>query len=87
MPLLPHWRGSVVPYTFIEGPQAWYAPDQLARQDEWLHVLSAGQVAELEAAVESALARGLAKLDAAGEALSVVGGVLVWLTVWVRVWL
>ncbi|KIZ03879.1 hypothetical protein MNEG_4075 [Monoraphidium neglectum] len=63
--------GAVVPYTFVEGPDVWYSADQLARQDEWLHVLTDEQVAELEAAVEGALQSGVAQLDDTGKYLSV----------------
>lgn len=57
----------------IEGPDAWYSSDQLAAQDEWLHVLTQQHVAELEAAVEGALASGLARVDDTGKYLVMVG--------------
>lgn len=41
----------------ITGPRAWRGPDMAARPDEWTHVLSAGQIDELDAAVEAVLAR------------------------------
>jgi len=63
-----------VPYTIIEGPDVWYAEDQLKRQDEWLHVLSPEHIQELEAAIQGALDAGLIWEEQGGARLNVVGG-------------
>jgi hypothetical protein len=68
----PPRNGAAVPYTFLEGPDVWYAADQLARQDEWLHVVNDVQIAELESAIEGVLKSGLAKLDDTGKYLNFV---------------
>jgi hypothetical protein len=47
----------VVPYTLIEGPDAWTAADYPVLEDHMLH-LSPAHVAELDAAVEAVLASG-----------------------------
>ena len=64
--------GSIVPYTFVEGPESWTADDQHARESEWLHELSPQQVAELEAAVASAIEGGKIWRDESGKYLDVV---------------
>jgi len=47
----------------IEGPQAWYGRDLAGREAEWLHVWSAEETAEIEAAVHDADRRGLEILE------------------------
>jgi Taurine catabolism dioxygenase TauD, TfdA family len=43
----------------IQGPSAWNAADMRAREAEWSYRLSLPEIAEIEAAVQSASARGL----------------------------
>lgn len=47
----------------IEGPHVWRGPEMATRKDEWLHVLSAPELADLDAAVERVLSRDLDILD------------------------
>lgn len=44
--------------SFIESPADWRGPD-ISRRDDWIHVLSADEVKEIEAAVRGARAAGL----------------------------
>ncbi|GLC60278.1 hypothetical protein PLESTB_001593600 [Pleodorina starrii] len=57
----PNWeicrQGSVVPFTLIEGRDAWTAADYPVLEDHMLH-LTPEHVAELDAAVEAVLASG-----------------------------
>ena len=46
------------PQRAVEGPAAWYRAD-VARSAEWLHELTADQIAEIDAAVENVLRRGV----------------------------
>eukprot|EP00775_Hariotina_reticulata_P003159 gene3159-3437_t len=46
-------QGSVVPYTLIEGPDAWYGQQQRQQPQQWLHELTGPELEELEAAVEA----------------------------------
>jgi len=48
-----------VPRSLIEGPSAWIGADLRQRPGDWIYTLSAGEVAEIEAAVASVQARGL----------------------------
>ena len=41
------------------GPQAWYSEDMAARGDEWRHVWTADEIAEIRAAVQSVMDRDL----------------------------
>lgn len=43
----------------VIGSTDWFGPDKAARETEWTHVLTPSDVAEIEAAVGSVLARGL----------------------------
>src|SRR6516165_7164412 len=40
----------------IQGPSAWYGPEQDARRD-WIHDLSAGELGEIERAVQATVDR------------------------------
>ena len=46
------------PGTLIEGRSAWYGPD-MARSDDWVHQLSAAEVAEVDAAVQTMVRRSV----------------------------
>ena len=46
----------------VAGPAAWRADDMAARQD-WIHVLSADEIAEVEGAMAAVRDRGLAMID------------------------
>lgn len=43
----------------IEGPSVWFGQDMAARESDWTYVLTPSDVAEIEAALASVLARGL----------------------------
>ena len=43
----------------VESPAVWFGPDMAAREAEWTYVLTPSDVAEIEAALASVLARGL----------------------------
>ena len=43
----------------VEGARVWRGPDMATRSDEWTYRLSAGEVAELDAAVAEVQSRGL----------------------------
>jgi hypothetical protein len=43
----------------IEGPSAWVGADMRGREAEWSYRLSPAEIAEIEAALKSVLARGL----------------------------
>ncbi|MBT5664684.1 MAG: TauD/TfdA family dioxygenase [Rhodospirillaceae bacterium] len=47
----------------IAGPQVWRGPDMAGRIDEWRQEMSATHIAELDAAVEGVLSRGLEIVD------------------------
>jgi Taurine catabolism dioxygenase TauD, TfdA family len=49
----------ITPMRPIAGPSVWFAPDMRGREAEWSYQLSAIEVAELESALRSVLARGL----------------------------
>lgn len=48
-----------VPRAPVQGPSVWFGPDMAAREAEWTYVLTAADMAEIEAALASVLARGL----------------------------
>src|SRR5262249_32262953 len=48
----------------IDGPPAWTGAD-LRQRDDWIYELSSSEIAEIEAATESVLARGLDIADVA----------------------
>ena len=52
----------------VSTPQAWYGPDLARRPEEWTHVFSAEEAAELRAAIAAVEARGLDVTDIAPEA-------------------
>ncbi|HEX3952211.1 MAG TPA: TauD/TfdA family dioxygenase [Stellaceae bacterium] len=62
----------------VEGPSAWIGRDLRARENEWIHQLSASEIAELEAATASVRARGLdiAEIKRADFPLPTLGPVL-----------
>ena len=43
----------------VEGPAVWFGPGMAAREMEWTYVLTPADLAEIEAALASVLARGL----------------------------
>jgi hypothetical protein len=43
----------------VDGPTVWFGPEMAAREAEWTYVLTPSDVAEIEAALASVLARGL----------------------------
>ena len=43
----------------IEGPSAWIGADMRGREAEWTYCLSSSEIAEIEAALKSVLARGI----------------------------
>lgn len=43
----------------VEGPAVWFGPGMAARETEWTYVLTPADLAEIEAALASVLARGL----------------------------
>lgn len=47
----------------VIGPQAWYGPDMARRRDEWIHVLSAAEIAELRQAIARVEAAGMDVVD------------------------
>lgn len=49
----------------VEGEHVWRGPDMATRRDEWLHVLTSGELADLDAAVEDVDSQGLDILDIA----------------------
>ncbi len=50
------------PLRAVEGPAAWYRAE-MVRSEEWLHEVAAAEVAEIDAAVEKALSRGIEIID------------------------
>ncbi|MGE0420147.1 MAG: TauD/TfdA family dioxygenase, partial [Acetobacteraceae bacterium] len=48
-----------LPRPLVEGPSAWLGPDLAKRPQEWIHTLSAPELAEVEGAVAATRARGL----------------------------
>ena len=62
----------------VEGPSAWYGPDMLARESDWIVPFSPAHVAEVEQAAKAALARGtdIAQIDKADFPLPTLGPVL-----------
>ena len=50
---------DTAPLPRVQGPSAWIGADMAKRSDEWIHRLSASEVAEIEAAVAGVRARGL----------------------------
>lgn len=55
-------QGSVVPYTVVDTPQAWYAKDYKDRTD-WITYLSNDHVSELEAAISALLKSGEVEVE------------------------
>lgn len=49
--------GNVMPYTVVEGPEAWTAADY-TNPSQYIHVFSASDLAELDAAVSAAAKLG-----------------------------
>ncbi|MBT5108255.1 MAG: TauD/TfdA family dioxygenase [Rhodospirillaceae bacterium] len=49
----------------VDGAHVWRGPDMATRRDEWLHVMTPGEVADLDAAVDEVEAQGLDILDIA----------------------
>src|SRR6478609_8635813 len=47
------------PRPLVRGPSAWHGRDLRSRENEWIYQLSAGELAELDAATASVHARGL----------------------------
>jgi hypothetical protein len=47
----------------VRTPQAWYGPELARRPQEWMHVLSSEESAELHAAIRAVEARGLDVVD------------------------
>jgi hypothetical protein len=66
------------PRPLVEGPSAWIGRDLRSRENEWIHQLSASEIAELEAATASVRARGLdiAEIKRADFPLPTLGPVL-----------
>ncbi|CAL8468861.1 g8402 [Coccomyxa elongata] len=58
--------GNVVPFTVVEGPEAWTAADY-TNQDSYIYHFSPADLAELEAAVAAALQQGRDLKDLAKE--------------------
>jgi hypothetical protein len=54
--------GPVTPFQPIAGPFVWTGPE-MAKREDWLHVFTPGEIAEIEAAVAGVKARGLSILD------------------------
>ena len=50
---------SPVRHPPVSGPAVWFGPDMAAREADWTYVLTASDVAEIEAAMASVLAKGL----------------------------
>ena len=69
---------SDFPLQPVSGPQAWYGPDMARRRDEWTHVLTAAEIAELRAAIGRVEAAGMDVVDirAADFPLPLLGSVL-----------
>lgn len=57
-----HRRGSVEPFTVIDGPEAWTAAEYAGRND-WIDVLSPAHIAELDAAVSGIERRGITEIQ------------------------
>ncbi|MGE0222445.1 MAG: TauD/TfdA family dioxygenase [Acetobacteraceae bacterium] len=58
--------GTASPSTrhrLVEGPSVWFGPDMAAREAEWTYVLTPADIAEIETALASVLARDLAIAD------------------------
>lgn len=51
-------RGSVEPFTLIEGPEAWYASEYNGRSD-WINHLTQQHIAELDAAITGVERKGI----------------------------
>ncbi len=51
----------------MQSPQVWYGPDLAKRPEEWTHVLSTAEVAELRASIAMVEARGLDVVDIRAE--------------------
>lgn len=47
----------------ISGPSVWYGPDMAGRADEWVRPFTAGELAEIDAALRGVKARKLGLLD------------------------
>ena len=47
------------PRPLIEGPSAWFGPELVKRPEEWIHQLSAPEIAEIEAATATIRARNI----------------------------
>jgi hypothetical protein len=63
-------REAAVPYQPLKSPAAWYASQMRNQETEWCYRLTPEDVAELEAAVDYAVA--------SGKDIKVLGGVRAW---------
>jgi hypothetical protein len=52
-----------LPLAPVQSPQVWYGPDLAKRPEEWTHVLSQAEVAELRVSIAAVKARGLDVVD------------------------
>ena len=50
--------GPITPYQPISGPFVWTGPE-MTQRDDWIHVLSGDEIAEIDAAIDAVQARGL----------------------------
>jgi hypothetical protein len=55
--------GNEPPRALIDGPSAWIGAELRAHPETWTYTLSAGEIAEIEAAVEAVIAAGLDVAD------------------------
>ena len=56
-----------LPLAPVQSPQVWYGPDLAKRPEQWTHVLSTAEAAELRASIAAVEARGLDVVDIRAE--------------------